>query len=61
MVQPFGHIPADMFIRLQFHIRVPTTKINLFQKPNALNIPRRNKETNNNTKTNTKQNYYEFM
>jgi hypothetical protein len=28
-VQPFGHIPTDMIVRLQFHIIVPCNKINL--------------------------------
>jgi hypothetical protein len=28
-VQPFGHIPTDMIVRLQFHIIVPCNEINL--------------------------------
>jgi hypothetical protein len=38
MVQPFGHIPADMFIRLQFHIRVALHEINLSRRQAFFNI-----------------------
>jgi hypothetical protein len=31
-VQPFGHIPTDMIVRLQFHIIVPLHEINLSRK-----------------------------
>jgi hypothetical protein len=30
-VQPFGHIPADRVVRLQFHIKTACNEINLFQ------------------------------
>ena len=36
MVQPFGHIPTDMIVRLQFHIIVPCNEINLSRMTNVL-------------------------
>jgi hypothetical protein len=32
VVQPFGHIPADEFVRLQFQMKDTLGEINLFQK-----------------------------
>jgi hypothetical protein len=34
-VQPFGHIPTDMIVRLQFHIIVPCNEINLSRTSGA--------------------------